>query len=64
MLFQKEILMINYLSFKGLFNEPNSHFDINYLITRRLNKDVLENFFRFIRFMTDYHPDPLNFKYR
>lgn len=41
-------------------------FDVQYLLTRRINQDVIENFFRIIRAKGGLHdhPSPLEFKYR
>jgi len=43
-----------------------SDFPITYLITYRLNQDLLENFFSFIRSIgcAYDHPTPLDFKYQ
>jgi len=44
----------------------NDYFNVQYIITRRLNQDVLENFFSFIRAtgIANDKPTALDFKYR
>jgi len=65
MQFQKGILMTN-CSLRNLYEDLKLHYNIQYIITRRLNQDVLENFFSFIRAMggCNDHPTPIDFKYR
>lgn len=49
-----------------LFEDVKKRFEVTYLLTYRLNQDVLENFFGVIRGKGGLHdhPDPLEFKYR
>lgn len=49
-----------------LFEEMKQRFQTSYLLTYRLNQDVLENFFGIIRSKGGLHdhPDTLEFKYR
>jgi len=63
--FQKGILMSNN-SLRNLFADMKEMYNIKYIITRRLNQDVLENCFSFLRGMgaANTHPTPLNFRYR
>lgn len=63
--FQHGILLTN-KSLIGLFDHLSKLFEIQYLLTAKLNQDVLENLFSFIRSMgrTNDHPDALQFKYR
>lgn len=51
---------------KLLYNDLREHFNIKYILTYRLNQDVLENFFATIRVKGGLHdhPDPLEFRYR
>ena len=44
----------------------DNNFEIEYLLTYRLNQDIVENFFSYIRSMgaTHDHPSALNFKHR
>lgn len=65
MLFQKGILISN-MSLKHLLNDLIIYYDLQRIITRRLNQDILENFFSFIRGMggANDHPSPMDFKYR
>jgi hypothetical protein len=41
-------------------------YKLEYIVTYRLNQDVLENFFSYIRGMggANEHPSPLDIKYR
>jgi len=63
--FQKGILMSNN-SLRNLFADMKEMYNIKYIIIRRLNQDVLENCFSFLREMgaANTHPTPLNFRYR
>lgn len=68
--FQKGIILSN-TSLQQLLpylqeQYSTSDFPITYLITYRLNQDLLENFFSFIRSIgcAYDHPTPLDFKYR
>lgn len=63
--FQKGIL-VSSLSLIGLYKMLNEKFGLEYIMTRRLNQDGLENFFGVIRQMqgTHDHPNPVRFKYR
>lgn len=63
--FQKGILISN-KSLKDLFSYLNKTFNITYILTNKLNQDVLENLFSYIRSMgkTYDHPDALQFMYR
>ncbi|KAL4113296.1 hypothetical protein QTP88_016951 [Uroleucon formosanum] len=65
MQFQKGILMTNY-SLRNLYEDLKLHYNIQYIITRRLNQDVLENFCSFMRAMggCNDHPTHIDFKYR
>lgn len=53
-------------SLKLLFDDLKSQYGISYLLTYRLNQDVLENFFGVIRAKGGLHdhPDRLEFMYR
>lgn len=53
-------------SLKGLHCFLDEKYGIEYILTHRLNQDVLENFFSYIRAMgTVYdHPNPASFKHR
>ncbi|KAL1488481.1 hypothetical protein ABEB36_014949 [Hypothenemus hampei] len=63
--FQKGILISN-SALKMLHVELKRRFGVDYILTRRLNQDVLENFFGVIRAKGGLHdhPNPLEFKYR
>lgn len=63
--FQKGILISNG-SLLGLYNHISERFSMTYVLSYRLNQDVLENFFSQIRAIgrTYDHPTPLEFKYR
>lgn len=63
--FQNGIIISNE-SLKGLYEMVKEKFQVNFIITRNLDQDVLENFFGFIRSMGSLytHPDALQFKYR
>lgn len=65
MFFQNGIIISNE-ALEGLFQYLKETFGVNFLITRRLSQDVLENFFGFVRSMGALftHPDALQFKYR
>lgn len=53
-------------SLKGLYEHLNSRYGTKYILTYRLNQDVLENFFGVIRAKGGLHdhPDQIQFKYR
>ncbi|VEN55423.1 unnamed protein product, partial [Callosobruchus maculatus] len=63
--FQKGILLSN-SALKMLLEDLKRRFSIQYLLTRRINQDVIENFFGVIRAKGGLHdhPSPLEFKYR
>ncbi|KAL1489510.1 hypothetical protein ABEB36_013468 [Hypothenemus hampei] len=63
--FQNGILMSNN-ALKMLLLDLQRRFDIQYILSRRLNQDVLENFFGIIRAKGGLHdhPNALEFKYR
>jgi len=65
MQFQKGILLTNQ-SLRNLYQDMKENFGLTYILTRRLNQDVLENLFSFLRGMggANDHPTPLDFKYR
>jgi len=48
--FQKGIVMANN-SLRNLYEDLKLYHNIQYILTRRLNQDVLENFFSFMRAM-------------
>ena len=63
--FQKGVILSSQ-SLKGLYNMIQEVFQVEYVLTRRLNQDTLEHFFGCIRQMsgTYEHPNAVNFKYR
>ncbi|KAK9754753.1 hypothetical protein QE152_g962 [Popillia japonica] len=63
--FQKGVVLSN-RSLKELYKHCNKEYGVEYLLTRRLNQDVLENLFSYIRGMggSDDHPHPLDFRHR
>lgn len=62
--FQKEILISN-ASLRGLYDQlKRTHEQFQYLLTRRLQQDVLENFFVFIRAMGSCKDHPLGYEFR
>lgn len=63
--FQKGILLSN-RSLSELYQYLHTKYKIEYILTARLNQDVLENFFSYIRGMggPNDHPHPLDFKHR
>lgn len=63
--FQKGIILSNN-SLLGFYEFLTSKFNMKYILTYRLNQDVLENFFSHIRAIgrTYDHPNSLEFKYR
>lgn len=63
--FQKAI-KISIASLKLLFQDMKNKYDIKYILTHRLNQDVLENFFSQIRTRGGLHdhPSPLNSLHR
>ena len=67
--FQKGILILTSLSLKSLYQHLSEIFgseNIKYILTYRLNQDVLDNFFSFIRGVGrgHDHPTALEVKYR
>lgn len=63
--FQNGIIISNE-SLKGLYDYVRSTYGVQYIITRRLNQDILESFFGYIRSMGRAydHPSALQFIYR
>ena len=63
--FQKGIL-ISCHSLVSLYDTLHNRYDIKYILTRRLNQDVVESFFGVIRQMGQCydHPTPLSFQNR
>lgn len=64
--FQKGIILTS-RSLKELYDYLKLNYsDFQYILTYRLNQDVLENFFSYIRGMggANDHPSPLQFKFR
>lgn len=64
--FQKGVILSS-MSLISLHSELKEKFQIEYLLTERLNQDVLENFFGFIRSLGGRgydHPCPVSFKNR
>lgn len=63
--FQKGILISN-TSLKLLFDDLKTRHNVKYILTYRLNQDVLENMFGALRARGGLHdhPDALEFKYR
>lgn len=63
--FQKGILLTN-KSLNELQQYVYIKYNVEYILTSRLNQDVVENFFSYIRGMggQNDHPNPLDFKYR
>nr|AAB31526.1 O-type P element protein {exons 0-3} [Drosophila bifasciata, Peptide Transposon Partial, 757 aa] [Drosophila bifasciata] len=63
--FQKGIL-INNASLDGLHAYCNEKYGMEYILTSRLNQDIVENFFGAMRAKGGQHdhPSPLQFKYR
>lgn len=63
--FQKGILLTS-KSITELYRHVKSTYGVEYILTSRLNQDVLENFFSYIRGMggANDHPNPLDFVYR
>lgn len=63
--FQKGIIMTN-RALIGLYNSVKTKSNVEYLLTNRLNQDVLEHFFGAIRSKggLNDHPTPKEFKYR
>lgn len=64
--FQKGILLSNASLMRLYEDVTNQNKDITYIMTNRLNQDVIENLFAYIRAMGGCfdHPTPLQFKYR
>lgn len=65
LMFQKGII-INNQSLPELFLFLKKEYNIEYILTRRLNQDDLERFFGYIRYRGGLydHPSSLEFKYR
>ncbi|VEN43569.1 unnamed protein product [Callosobruchus maculatus] len=63
--FQKGILLTN-KSMAELYTYVHLTYGVEYILTSRLNQDVLENFFSYIRGIggANDHPSPLEFRYR
>lgn len=63
-LFQKGILISN--SALAMLLKYVEKYSMTYLLTNRLNQDILENFFGAIRSRggLNDHPSPMDFKYR
>lgn len=63
--FQKGIL-VNNVSLDGLHSYLAEKYGLEYILTSRLNQDILENFFGAMRSRGGQfdHPTPLQFKYR
>lgn len=63
--FQKGII-VNNASLDGLFTYLKDKYNMEYLLTSRLNQDIVENFFGAMRSRGSQfdHPTPLQFKYR
>lgn len=62
--FQKGIVLLS-LSLMGLYKMLNEMYGLEYILTRKLNHDCLQNLFGYIRQMqgTYDHPNTINFKY-
>lgn len=63
--FQRGILMSN-KALEFLYHYVNERYGWSYIVTNRLNQDILENFFGAIRSKggLNDHPTPKEFKYR
>lgn len=63
--FQKGVILSS-LSLKGLYEMLQRYYNLNFVMTTRLNQDCLEHFFGCIRQMSgpQDHPDAVNFKHR
>lgn len=63
--FQKGIVLSNN-SLIELFQYLQNQYDLDYILTYKLNQDILENFFSYIRGMgaTNDHPTAMDIKYR
>lgn len=59
-------ILISNSSIQMLLEDMKRRFNIQYLLTRRINQDVIENFFGVIRAKGGLHdhPSPVEFKYR
>jgi hypothetical protein len=59
-------IMLSVNSLKSLYADLKEKYGLRYILTCRLNQDVLENFFSFVRSMvrTYDHPSPVHVKYR
>lgn len=64
--FQKGILLSNRSIVELFLYLQKRHSDVQYILTTRLNQDILENFFSYMRGMgsSNDHPNPLDFIYR
>jgi hypothetical protein len=64
-LFQKGILLTN-RSLANMYDYLQQKYSCDYILTFRLNQDVLEKIFAYIRGMggSNDHPAPLDFQYR
>jgi hypothetical protein len=60
--FQKGFIISN-KSLKGLYMYLHENFNLEYIITRKLNQDILENFFSHVRAMggANDNPNPIDF---
>jgi len=58
--FQKGIFLTNQ-SLRNLYEDITENYGLTYLLTRRLNKDVLENLFSFLHGMGGANDHPLDF---
>lgn len=50
-----------------MYNDLKNKFGISYILTRKLNQDVVENLFSFLKGMSgsaSHNITPLDFKYR
>ena len=63
--FQKGVIL-SCLSLMGLYDMLASDYHIKYVLTRKLNQDVLEHFFGCCRQMSGHHDHPgaVSYKYR
>jgi hypothetical protein len=59
-------IMVSVNSLKSLYADLKEKYGFRYILTYRINQDVLENFFSFVRSMgrTYDHPSPVDVKYR
>ena len=63
--FQNAVIISN-KSLLALYQYLHNAYKINYILTRRLDQDILENFFSYIRGMggANDNPNPIDFKHR